>query len=267
MYHHVARSLPGTLLFRDWEEGVACWERIVRAIPNLVALVIMPDHVHLLHRLHMEPRLARALSGYIRWRNHRRRQSGSGIQPVPPAIHVQDRQKVRTTLRYIHLNPCRADLVADPLAWPLSTHRDLVGLAIDPVIPRAIDPDAEHARISGDPSVSVAGTYLPCANLQAPSAEAVAAAVSAVMRAPMSALSRRGPARRLYLRAARTLTESVHREIGSHAKCTRWAVLRVKPSASAEVRLVQRVAWDPRFPGLIAGDLRERWPERLASRE
>lgn len=47
----------------------------------------------------------------------------------------------------MHPNPCRARLVADPLAWPFSTHRDAVGLAVDPVVPRA-GPDELPAQIA-----------------------------------------------------------------------------------------------------------------------
>lgn len=67
--------------------------------------------------------VAHTVSG--RWRNHLEGVSGRLVRPLPPAEAVPEGPKRRRSVRYVHLNPCRARLVADPLAWPLSTHRDV----------------------------------------------------------------------------------------------------------------------------------------------
>jgi hypothetical protein len=261
MYHHVARSLPGTLLFRTWEEGLACWRLVVRSVPNLEAFVIMPNHIHLLHEKRVERRLSQALATYVRWRNRHRGASGPGIDRVPAADLVSGKDKVHRNVRYIHLNPCRSDIVADPLAWPLSTHRDLVGLTLQPAVTRHRFPDEIHRIISSDPHVNVEGTFLPFASRGTPSSAEIAAAVGAVTRTLPAELKRKTLVRRLYLEAARGLTLDSHATIAMEAGCTRFTVLRVASSVNASARLVERVAGDPRFAAMAPGDLVLSWPK------
>lgn len=256
MYHLVAHALPRCLLFSDWTEGRAVWDRVIRAVPGVHALVVMPDHLHLLHPQDVRVALGASLSGYVRWRNHRRGTRGAGIVPLPPAEPLVDEDKVRRSLRYVALNPCRARLAPDPLAWPLSTYRDHVGLAIDPVRRAAPDPYGLHAYVSADPCVDPSGTHLPLPSVGVPSPALVADAVSALARSPLSALRRpRTRARALYLRAAKTLCDAGAAAIAAEAACARDAVDRARAGLDDEVRLVARVAGDPRFAGLPDGDL------------
>jgi hypothetical protein len=135
MRHLVVRARPGRLLFVTWSEGRALWDRVVGAAPGLAALVLMPDHLHLLHAADVRIALARALSGYTRWLARRRGPRGPLIRPIEAPEPLRDDGKIRRNVRYVHLNPCRGNLVRDPLAWPLSTHRDAVGLAPFPAVP------------------------------------------------------------------------------------------------------------------------------------
>lgn len=75
-------------------------------------------------------------------------------------------------MRYVHLNPCRAGLASDPLSWPWSTHRGLIGAELDPwvtteALAGALGRPARglgewlHGYISGDSTVAVEGTELP----------------------------------------------------------------------------------------------------------
>jgi hypothetical protein len=66
MYHVVARTLGQRPLWISDAEGAALWSRVLRACPDPVAVALMPDHVHVVHRLDVRVRLAAALSGHTR---------------------------------------------------------------------------------------------------------------------------------------------------------------------------------------------------------
>ena len=51
---------------------------------------------------------------------------------MPEATRVADARHVRPTTRYVLLNPCRSQLVSNPLRWPYSTLRGVLGAEYDP---------------------------------------------------------------------------------------------------------------------------------------
>jgi hypothetical protein len=265
MVHLPIRARKGTLLFRTWEEGLALWRILLRALPELVALCIMPDHAHLLlPRGDVARRVARAMSGYARWRNHHRGERGAVWDAQPPCEELPDALHARRTHRYVHLNPCRKGLVADPLAWPLSTHRDAVGLAARPTVPREHDPERFHHYVSADPSVDVTGTALPGVTFGDPSVEDVVAAVSAVCRTSPEGLRVRGPARDLAIRTALAHglrdADVLGVRFGVDPSVVRRARGDVVPRGTRQAHpalaACVRAVGDPRFPALHAGDLR-----------
>lgn len=197
MLHHTVRARPERLLFVTWTEARALWDRLVAAAPGLQALCLMPDHLHLLHERDVRVPLGAALSGYARWLAHRREPGGPLVLPQAPPDRALQGDKQLRSVRYVHLNPCRARLVTDLLAWPFSTHRDAVGLAAFPVVRRQADPAAFHRYVSADPTVNVEGTELPSPSVHVPDAGAVLAAVSALTRRTVDGLDRRGPERTL----------------------------------------------------------------------
>jgi len=272
MHHFVARALPDTYLFEDPIETLALWERLVHAVPLPAALCLMPNHVHVLHSRQVRRALGAALSAYARWRNHRRGEHGPLWEPIPDPHPVIGPLKRSRNERYIHLNPCRAGLVRDPLEWPWSTHRDAVGLVVQPVRPPARDPRHFHAYVSADPAADVRGTPMPVGVVdvleRVAGLRAVRDAVSAVTRTPISHLGRRGPTRRLLVRAARVLTSARNREIAAFVGLTPCAVRRILASVDADVRVVARVLGDRRFQGLHDGDPRREptWWNHRASR-
>jgi hypothetical protein len=125
-------------------------------------------------------------------------------------------------VRYVLLNPCRPwtcagtrlRLVSDPLSWPWSTLRDVIGATAEPWI------DAQrlqgalewtprdfarrfHGYVSSDPSVRIEGTpfpetALPCAVPAEPLAH-IADAVLCATRLSRDALRVRGPARAMFV--------------------------------------------------------------------
>lgn len=268
MHHHTARTADHRRAFSTAEEGLRLFHTVLGAAPGAVACCVMPDHIHVLAPSDCRARLGVALGGYTRWRNKRRGLRGRLWVPVPPPTRVEGALKVRRNIRYIHLNPCRGGLVGDPLAWPLSTHIDALGLVQRPRVRRVRDAVTEHAYVSADPSVSVAGTELPTASLESPTAEAVLDAVSVVTRTPLVAMRTRGrPA--LAVRALRTLTDSPQKEIAHLLARDRKAVWRGDIGMNATLRLVERWAGDPRctplddsaLNGLIARSRYSRLPD------
>jgi hypothetical protein len=94
--------------------------------PDATAALLMPDHLH----------LATLLCGTTvellgRVLQHHARRFGAAWDIGPPTPS-HTRQILGRTVRYIYLNPVRAKIVDDPLAWPWSTLRDAVGATAHP---------------------------------------------------------------------------------------------------------------------------------------
>ncbi len=264
MFHHVARAAPGRLLFRTHAEGLALFRRLARAFPEAEALTVMPDHVHLVLP-HDDPsgRLAGAMSGYARWRNHARREAGPVWATHPAPERLPDDQHARRTVRYVHLNPCRARLVGDPLAWPFSSHRDAVGLAARPIRPVDPSPARFHAWVSADGAVAVAGTALPGGTWGDVRWSEIVDAVGGVCRVHPAALLERGEPRTLALRTAwahglcdaGVLAAAVGIDASSVRRICAAVPARGGRFPDAALAACVRVVGDPRFSALDAGDL------------
>ncbi len=261
MFTFVAHAVHNTRLFADWEEASALWLRIVLRGPGLRGLVLMPNHLHLDSTSGDPKPLDLALRAFALWRNHHRGEAGAvwAARPAPEALSGP--KHIRRNLRYLHLNPCRARLVACPAAWPFSTHRDCLGLAAAPARPRVSDPFAFHAYVSGDPSCAVEGTPYPSARLaedRIPLGR-IAAAVSEYLRRPLSEVYAPGKARRTFLAAARSLTDWSGAAIADHAGCSRALVSRTRPLETRAASAIARMAADDRFWGLRDQDPRLLW--------
>jgi putative transposase len=251
MLHQVARTQNRWPLFHTWEEAAQLWALLGRVAPDLVAACLMPDHVHVLGPRDVRLALASALSGYTRRRNCRDATTGGRMERLPPPTVVSGGQKIRRNIRYIHLNPCRARLVTDPLSWPFSTHRDAVGLAARPLRRVHPDPARFHRYVSSDPTVGVAGTDLPLPGEQL-GLEDLVAAVSERHRVPLCQLRVRGAARTDLVAAARAL-ELDTRDIAQRTGMKPDSVRRVPPAGTTALEPLLRIAGDQRFPGLASG--------------
>ncbi len=273
MFHYVARAARGSLLFRTWTEGVRLDEMLRRAFPDLVAYCVMPDHVHLL-LLHGEglARLRRVMSGFARWRlAHRGGQGAALAWDRAPAPEVVTDEKIDRVVRYVHLNPCRKRIVSDPLAWPLSSHRDYVGLGPDSERLRHARPTWFHGYVSGDPSASVSGTPMPEVRHEDFDFFAVRDAVSSVTRtvvgaklAPeVRALMARTAAAHLLLEPRRLgglgLAKVLDVSRSSVYRLCDGTPSRGRPMTDPVLSTAVRVVGDPRWWPLTAGDL-VRWP-------
>lgn len=239
---------------------------LVRAFPDARAICVMPNHVHLLVPDDRgRERLSVVRSAYARWRGHARRQGGPGWSRQPAAPPLTDPSHVRRSHKYILLNPCRGQLADDPLARPLSLHRDLVGLG--DAAWRVRDPEALHRYVSANPTVSLVGTQLPCLSSGPASFAAIEAAVGAVLRMrPEEALVR---ARRLLVRAAWYRENTDIPAVGAWVRASRATVYRLigdPPTRSAIVEDPSlygglRAVDDPRFGPLVSRGRRTTWAQ------
>lgn len=165
-YHLVARALFPYKPFLKQDVAVSVWMKLTAAFPPCIAAVLMPDHVHLIVKnTGVTPQtLRRRLQPFF---------AGKKWEPIPEPRAIPDRHHLRRQVRYVHLNPCRKSLCADPIAWEWSTHRDYMGATIQPwpEVPSALglldfstrsDGRAEfHRYVSADPTVNPVGTHAP----------------------------------------------------------------------------------------------------------
>lgn len=256
MLHFTAHVRHRQLLFSDWVEARFLWDRIVERLP-VHALVLMPDHLHLVTPRFDASDWGVVARGYVRWRNRRHACSGKLFFPYTPPRPVPDRQHLDRLHRYVLLNPCRGGLVQDPLEWPFSTHRDRVGYALPGAVAAVADPAGFHRHISSDATTDPTGTSLPepSGELLAPGVAQIARAVSSLTRTPAARLRARGPARTFLIRALRVLTPLSAGQIADALGLSASAVSRTPAGSGPDTRLVERVLGDGRFRLLADGDL------------
>jgi putative transposase len=102
---------------------------------KLHAYCWMKNHVHLALQVTETPlsKLMQSLSQrYTIWFNHRHDRVGHLFQGRYKDILIDSDQYLLELIRYIHLNPVRANLVADPANYPYSSHRAYSGLTVAP---------------------------------------------------------------------------------------------------------------------------------------
>lgn len=207
--HYVARARQGRFPFEDEDFCRVVWRGLRRAFPGALAAILMPNHLHLVAPADNEAKLSRVLRA-----TSRQRQEGKGRlwDPVPRASPLPSRDKLRRSVRYLWLNPCRPwsgrRLAEDPMAWTWSTLRDVTGCVVFPWT-RAADVsrafgwphDAERLYTYAMSADGVAPQRMPVA----PSAsllpdrpvDDIFEATLAATRAPAPALKRRGVTRHI----------------------------------------------------------------------
>lgn len=250
--HHLVARAPD--LSHDREARVDLWRRLRRRFPQVAACVLMPDHLHLLALDADAATAHRMLAIELRAWTRRHRPGLRTWAPTPRAVAIPDLHHLRRQIRYVHLNPCRAHLVSDPLSWEWSTHRDATGCVANPwphlptlarCFPAQDLAAAIHRYVSSDPSVAVAGTP-PLRTVSEP----VAADVSRILRAAAVALRvpealTRGPARTLSIHVAEHLNlrpDPAALGITSRA----WCLARRQPPDPAAIAATLRILSDRR---------------------
>jgi REP element-mobilizing transposase RayT len=175
-YHVVARSQFGHPVFKNHAVAISLWSKLSSTFDHISAACLMPNHVHVLVKALNADQLRIQFKEVLRGIQISNRMGSSVFEPVPMPILIPDAKHLFRQVRYVHLNPCRAGLVKDPLSWMFSTHRDALGLSIYPLpgvstmmkdlgFIGAKGLTRFHEIVSADPTCSVEGT-LDVQNIQ-----------------------------------------------------------------------------------------------------
>ena len=133
-YHVILRGNAGHDIFFDdgdryrfyllMQEGTERYRHCIHAF------CLMSNHVHMLVQVADIP-LSRIIQNvsfrYTRWSNWRQGKSGHLFQGRYKAVLVDADEYLLELVRYLHLNPVRAGITADPLEFPWSSHRAYCG--------------------------------------------------------------------------------------------------------------------------------------------
>lgn len=249
LLHLVARTASRARPFEHRPACVELWRRLARSF-DLVACVLMPDHVHVLAQIEHDIALrsfARVLSAFrLRMSATGRAEFDFEWESLPQPEKVQhDKRHIARTVRYIHLNPTRDALCDDPLEWEWSTHRDWVGAVARPVVDRARWARAMgrrmpscvkwlHQYVCADVSIARPRPVSdPGAQIRAEkdaSLDSIASAVPRVLRSACCDPQEFGPLeRRLFLLAAARWTRYRAPELARFVGCDRtnaWKMIR-----------------------------------------
>ena len=141
LYHVYNRFARGEEVFADPEEAVAFVEllREVKGRDELTvyAWCLMSNHYHLAVRTSPVPlsRTMKHLQGtFSRAFNRRWRRTGPLWQSRYQAQLIKDQRYFDQVMVYIHVNPVRAGIVADPVDHAFSGHREIMGKVSKPLI-------------------------------------------------------------------------------------------------------------------------------------
>jgi len=137
LHHVMVRGLERRAIFRDdadREDFCARLGALVAATGITVyAWALLPNHAHLLVRTGARP-LARCmrslLTGYAGAFNRRHRRAGHLFQNRYKSIVIEEEPYLLELLRYLHLNPLRAQVVTDLRGldhYPWAGHSALLG--------------------------------------------------------------------------------------------------------------------------------------------
>lgn len=218
MVHLVARAYRCGSPLIHHEIASWLWARLARSFPQAAGAVLMPDHIHLVTPAEEIERARVTFARIVGNLSRTRRAPGplrwEHVETPPP---ITDALKLMRQLRYLALNPVRAGLARDPLAWPWSTYRDVMGGIADPWTheariaallrrPRDGFRESFHRYVSSDPSCDVAGSPAVRRPTQSEVAAAplswMAEAAAASSRGSPDDIRRRSPTRAMFLAIA-----------------------------------------------------------------
>lgn len=134
LYHVTARSNVGRLAFRDDFERMQFLavlnDRVARCTWSVRAYCLLSTHYHLLVATPEADLSAgmQYLNGrYAQWANWRRNERSHLFEGRFSSVLVETESHALEAHRYIALNPVRAGLVRDPVAWRWNSVRAILG--------------------------------------------------------------------------------------------------------------------------------------------
>jgi putative transposase len=137
LHHVMIRGIERRKIFRDDKDRDNFIERLSLLIPETktrcYAWVFMPNHIHLMLKsgsTGISPFMRRLLTGYAVYFNRRYKRHGQLFQNRYKSIICQEDTYLMELVRYIHLNPLRANIVKDLNElgkYPYCGHSTLMG--------------------------------------------------------------------------------------------------------------------------------------------
>ena len=138
IYHVIARGNSRERIFFAPGDYLRFLEMLGDALDRcsqtLHAYCLMTNHVHLVLQVARTPisALAQTLcSRFSRWSNRQRGRSGHLFERRHRAIPVHSPEQLLALVRYVHLNPIRAGIVAEPARYRWSSHAAYLGREAD----------------------------------------------------------------------------------------------------------------------------------------
>lgn len=137
LHHIIARGIAKNKIFLDAVDRKNFLNRLDRILTEsetpCYAWALMPNHFHLLLRTGTVPIatiMRRLLTGYAGFHNRRHARHGHLFQNRYKSILCQENTYLLQLVRYIHLNPLRANIVKDIKhldKYPYSGHSTILG--------------------------------------------------------------------------------------------------------------------------------------------
>lgn len=131
IYHVMLRGINRQQIFQDEEDNRKFLDvlRQYKTVSGyeLYAYCLMGNHVHLLIKEGKEDlsQVFKRIAGrYVYWYNCKYQRVGHLFQDRFKSEPVEDDRYFLTVLRYIHLNPVKANLAARPEAWRFSSYEE-----------------------------------------------------------------------------------------------------------------------------------------------
>jgi putative transposase len=120
VHHIIVRGIERIKIFRSDYDRENFLNRLSELIPethtDCFAWSLIPNHFHLLLRTGAVPiavLMNRLLTGYAGWFNKKYKRNGQLFQNRYKSVLCQEDLYMKELVRYIHLNPLRAGIVAD----------------------------------------------------------------------------------------------------------------------------------------------------------
>ena len=142
LHHIMVRGIDKSNIFRDDEDKIRFLERLGQNVAegkcSVYAWVLMDNHVHILFKsgkAGISTVMRKLLTWYAQYFNRKHGRTGHLFENRYKSILCDENNYLLALIRYIHLNPVRANLVTtlEQLdRYPWSGHRTLMGKAKHP---------------------------------------------------------------------------------------------------------------------------------------
>jgi putative transposase len=137
LHHIMIRGINKAAIFKDDQDKSRFLERLGQAVGEgkgtVYAWVLMDNHVHILFKSGKDGISAvmrKLLTWYAQYFNRRHKRTGHLFENRYKSILCDEDNYLLALIRYIHLNPVRAKIIATPNqlnGYPWSGHRAFIG--------------------------------------------------------------------------------------------------------------------------------------------